>query len=202
MEKTQKIERNGSYSTRTLFRKENGDVVRVDVTFESECTVSCRYTAYSYTLSVRKFRFKKFERKYQSASLVSDKYKEYLTKQELYTAFYNHWQAVNPINMFCTYNLNGVDSDWSVERIVEPKEVRTPYVEPPKLPRNKYDGVPEYVENTVEFPGFDVGVIYRAHDMGDNSIYVNGQYVNNVLETHFKCATRAQFEKQLTTTIK
>lgn len=104
--KVEKIYHQNSRITRTVFRLENGDCVKVSVWF-SENWIQAQ-TYYNFSIDVKKFRCKKYEYKATSKSALDEIYKEYITEEMLYTAYHNHWDKLNPIRKFSKGKINGV----------------------------------------------------------------------------------------------
>ncbi|MDD5648986.1 MAG: hypothetical protein PHF86_00970 [Candidatus Nanoarchaeia archaeon] len=119
---------NGSLSTSTYFRNENGDTIRVEVYLRTECTVSNQITYFRYNLYLRKYRCKKFNFIISSNHKIEE-ISKWINKQDLYTALHNHWDNLNPLKKFCTYHLNNKYVEFSVTPIEpsKPNEMRSLY---------------------------------------------------------------------------
>lgn len=96
------ISAQGTLYTVTQFRNKDNSTVRVKVWFDKESTYANSITFYNYRVDVRKYKHKIFNKVTVGYNTANKEYKKYMTEQDLYTCFFNHWHTVNPIRIFST----------------------------------------------------------------------------------------------------
>lgn len=105
--KVEKILHTGSRITRTIFRLDNGDSVKVSVWFEDRWTQGQIW--YNFVIETKKYKHKKYLYRITSDNSLDERYKEYITEEMLYQSYHNHWDKLNPIKMFSKGCINGVN---------------------------------------------------------------------------------------------
>ena len=106
----------GNRITRTHFIDEDKNEIRVDVWFESECNVSNNNTYYVYAINKRGYRCRNFH--YIGKSYGTKEVGKYLPEQDLYTAFHNHWDNINPLKAFANGMINSQYINFKVKEIL------------------------------------------------------------------------------------
>ncbi len=107
----------GSLWTISDFRQSDGSIVRIKVRLSSTCTIANQITSYEYSLYVKGYRCRNFVLKYSSDRPLDERIVDYLSEQELYEAFYNHWIKLNPFRMFSNSQTNSVLGSFRVTEI-------------------------------------------------------------------------------------
>lgn len=103
----EKISHNGSFSTKTDFRLKDGSQVRLEVWFQTECTYANRLTVYACNVSTKGKGCRKWIFQFQSDNSKDRRILQFVSEEQLYTAYYNHWSKLNPVRMFANGSLNG-----------------------------------------------------------------------------------------------
>lgn len=107
----------GSLYTITEFLLPNKDRLEVRVGLGEMNTVANQITYYKYYLYLKPYKHTYFKMVGGEQSGRAELYKDYISKQQLYEALHNHWQSLNPLKMFSTYELNGEMVKFSVEKL-------------------------------------------------------------------------------------
>lgn len=118
----EKISHNGGFSTRTDFRLESGEQVRIEVWLITEYTNSNRGTYYTCNLSTKGKGCRNWVYKFTSNESKDKRIFEYLTEQQLYTAYNNHWSKLNPVRIFANGCINGEFVEFTVKE--KPQQLR------------------------------------------------------------------------------
>jgi len=113
----EKITHNGGFSTITDFRLENGTQVRIEVWFSTQYTVSNKSTSYNFNLSTKNKGYKKWTFQFRSENSLDKRAFEYITEQQLYKAYFNHWKKINPIRLFSGGSMNSELINFKVNEI-------------------------------------------------------------------------------------
>ena len=90
----------GSYSTITYFKNANKDTIRVEVWFHKEMTVCNQITHYNYNISIKYYKHRLYRYICKGSGNSDNILGNIITAKELYIAFYNHWNQLNPIGLF------------------------------------------------------------------------------------------------------
>lgn len=102
-----KITHNGSRYTKTHIKNSNKDTIIISVWITSDLYGHNQLLIYNHSISVKKYKCRNEEFKYCSKTTLDDRYKDYITEQDLYTAYHNHWNKINPITLFSNGVING-----------------------------------------------------------------------------------------------
>lgn len=95
----------GSRITETIFKTENKDQVKVCVMFDETISVCNNITFYKVYIYSKKYKFKTWV--FENSSHASDKILlQYVKKEDLYKALYNHWNKLNPFRLFSNGQIN------------------------------------------------------------------------------------------------
>lgn len=103
----EKISHKGSFSTITDFTLENGNHVRIVVWFKTEYTSANQGTYYVFNLYTKGKGCRNWIIKFNSKYAKDERSLEYISEEQLYTSFYNHWIKLNPIRIFSNGSING-----------------------------------------------------------------------------------------------
>lgn len=106
MKQSFKITHNGSRYTRSYFRDEKNNTIIVTVFIDSGMYGHNALLYYKHYIEVIKYRCRNKEFKYTSSSYGDNRYKNYITKQQLYEAYHNHWNKINPFRLFSSGSIN------------------------------------------------------------------------------------------------
>ncbi len=90
----------GNLSTSTDFRLEDGSLVRIEVWYTTECTVSNQHTYYNCNVSTKGKGCRNWVFKFKSENSKDKKILDLISEEQLYEAYFNHWSKLNPIRMF------------------------------------------------------------------------------------------------------
>jgi len=121
----------GSLATCTYFKDEKGITYRVEVRFGQTITVSNQITFYEAHFYKKNFkgRMYKYLGSTTGCNVPDDQrknifdWKSIFTEQDLYTAYHNHWDNLNPLKAFCFTHHNSHYLDF----LVIPKEPTNSY---------------------------------------------------------------------------
>jgi len=108
METTTTVSAIGTLFTVTDFKRKGGNTIRIKVSFEQIATISNKGTYYKVILYVKKHKARNFIQQPNYNIL------EYISVQELYEAYFNHWNNLNPIKQFNIEQSNGKYTKFSV----------------------------------------------------------------------------------------
>lgn len=121
----------GSLATSTYFKNDNKETIKVEVRIHTECTISCQVTTYSFSLYLRKYKGRKFQYLLSSNSISNrkDELSKWISEQDIYIAFHNHWNNINPLKRFVNSFENRNPKSFSVTPILpdKPTEIKTLY---------------------------------------------------------------------------
>lgn len=101
-----KITHAGSRYTKSYFRNENKDTVIVTTWLESGMYGHNALTYFKHSVEVIKYKCRTRKFKYASEDVLDNRYKEYITEQQLYEAYHNHWNKLNPLRYFSKGSVN------------------------------------------------------------------------------------------------
>ena len=111
----EKISHNGSLSTKTDFRLESGMQIRIEVWFTTECTVANQATYYNCNVSTKGKGCRNWIFKFRGENSINERILQLITKEQLYTAYFNHWNKLNPVRMFSDGSVNGEYVNFTVK---------------------------------------------------------------------------------------
>jgi len=109
MKTENKISVNGTLWTITDFKRKNGPTIRIKVGFKLACTVSNQWTHYINYIYLKVHGGRTFRMEPSDVNPL-----DYINEQELYEAYYNHWENLNPYRMFAKSCINGYHENFSV----------------------------------------------------------------------------------------
>jgi len=107
----EKITNNGGFSTKTDFKLDNGDRIRVEVWYVTEYTSANKGTYYNCNISTKGKGCSKWIHKLNGKTAKDESVLKVITEDQLYTAYYNHWAKC----IFSNGSLNGELIDFTVK---------------------------------------------------------------------------------------
>jgi len=90
----------GNLWTITDFKLEDKSQIRLKVKFETVCTVTNTWTYYKTHVYKKGYKCKIWEYNFEMENGLDSRVLQLISEEQLYTAYYNHWQKLNPIRMF------------------------------------------------------------------------------------------------------
>ena len=102
----EEITHNGSLSTSTIFKKEDGSKVKISVWLTTEHTISNQHTYYNCNIETKGKSCRNWVFEFNARNSTSEHIFDYITKEQLYQAYYNHWMKLNPIRLFSKGQIN------------------------------------------------------------------------------------------------
>jgi hypothetical protein len=103
----EEISHNGSLCTKTDFKLDTGARVRVEVWFTTEATSANRATYYNCNIFTKGKGCRNWIFRFRSKNSLDERIFEFITEEQLYTAYHNHWVKLNPIRHFSSGSFNG-----------------------------------------------------------------------------------------------
>lgn len=110
----EKISHIGSLWTMTDFKLKDGSQIRLKVGLRSSCTVANTHTFYTVHVYIKGYKCRNWVYEFESDNCVDKRILEKVTEQQLYDAYYNHWQKLNPVRIFSKSQCNSELRDFSV----------------------------------------------------------------------------------------
>ncbi len=110
----EKISHVGSLSTKTDFKLETGNYVRIEVWFTTECTSANQGTYYNCNVSTKGKGCRNWHFEFRSNHAKDKRILELISEEQLYTAYYNHWTKLNPIRIFENGRINNELNNFTV----------------------------------------------------------------------------------------
>ena len=101
METTTTVAAIGTLFTVTDFKRKGGNTIRIKVGFEKESTIANHFTYYKHYFFIKGYKCRNF------VETDNTKLLDYISEQELYEAYFNHWNNLNPIKLFSHAQTNG-----------------------------------------------------------------------------------------------
>lgn len=102
-----------------------------EIKFERTFSVDNQDTTYSFSLYLRKYKERKFQYLLSSNSISNrkDELSKWISEQDIYIAFHNHWNNINPLKLFANSFENGNPKSYSIIPILpdKPTEIKTLY---------------------------------------------------------------------------
>lgn len=112
---------NGGFSTKTDFRLENGGQVRLEVWFTTEFTNSNKGTYYNCNISTKGKGCRNWVFIFRSSSSKDERFFDFITEDQLYTAYFNHWNKLNPARIFALGSINSELVHFTVNEKSQPQ---------------------------------------------------------------------------------
>ena len=97
----------GSLWTITDFRLDDGSLIRLKVGFELVITICNQRTFYKTHVYTKGYKCKNWVYNYETDNSIDNRILDKISEEQLYQAYYNHWQKMNPIRMFNNNTVNG-----------------------------------------------------------------------------------------------
>lgn len=120
-----RISHKGSLTTITEFVLPNKQgKVKLEVLFESDWVQSGCY--YTFRLYTKGYKCKNWVNQFKSENPLDPRVFEYVSNQQLYTAFHNHWNKLNPVRLFSQGRYNSELTSSQVQAIT-PDEIHKAY---------------------------------------------------------------------------
>lgn len=106
MKQAFKITHVGSRYTKSYFRNDKKDTVIVTAWIESGMYGHNALTYFKHSIEVIKYKCRNKEFKYASEDVFDKRFVNYITEQQLYEAYHNHWNKLNPLRYFSKGSVN------------------------------------------------------------------------------------------------
>lgn len=104
----------GSLWTMTDFKLKDGSQIRLKVSVKLVCTVANTSTFYITHVFTKGNKCRNWIYQFESKKPLDERILEIITEQQLYKAYYNHWQKLNPVRLFFKGQVNSEFVDCKV----------------------------------------------------------------------------------------
>jgi len=99
----------GTLWTITDFKRKGGPTIRIKVGFKQVCSIVNQYNYYIEFVYLKGFKCRNFIQQPTDTNPL-----EYISEQELYEAYYQHWCNLNPLKQFSKLYNNGYYENFTV----------------------------------------------------------------------------------------
>lgn len=117
----EKISHIGNLWTITDFKLEDKSQIRLKVRLVTECSVANTWTYYKTYVYKKGYKCRNWVFNFESDNMVDSRILQLISKEQLYIAYYNHWQKINPIRFFHKGIINGELINFEVEEKTQNK---------------------------------------------------------------------------------
>lgn len=97
----------GSLWTMTDFKLEDGSQIRLKVGLKTICTSANFHTFYVIHVFKKGFKCRNWIYQFEAENHLDKRILNEISEEQLYHAYYNHWQKINPIRFFNNGQING-----------------------------------------------------------------------------------------------
>jgi hypothetical protein len=111
----------GNLWTITDFRLEDKSQIRLKVKFETVCTVANTWTYYKTFVYKKGYKCMNWVFEFEMENAVDIRILKLISEEQLYNAYYNHWQKLNPIRKFNRGIINSELVDFKVKEKTQDK---------------------------------------------------------------------------------
>ena len=116
----EKVTHKGSLATITDFKQYLGGYIRIEVWFTTEATSANMGTYYNCNVYTKGKGCRNWIFQFKSTRALDERILDLISKEELYTAYYNHWVKLNPIRLFAGGSIDGELIHFSVKEKQQP----------------------------------------------------------------------------------